>query len=54
MFRERKFSRMLEGRLRCEPALCPSLDALARSLLPELVYDVVCNLQLLLAAKRRA
>ena len=52
MFLERKFSRTLEGRLRCEPALCPSLDALDRSLLPELVYDVVCNLQLLLAARR--
>lgn len=52
MFLERKFSRKLTGRLRFEPALCPSLDGLDRSALPELVYDVLCNLQLLLSARR--
>jgi len=51
MFLERKFSRKY-ARLRFEPPLSPSLDALDRSALPELVYDVVCNLQLLLAARR--
>lgn len=52
MFLERKFSQKLGGRLRFEPALSPSLDKLDRSSLPELVYDVVCNLQLILSARR--
>lgn len=52
MFLERKFSVELGARLRFDPALCPSLERLDRSALPELVYDVVCNLQLLLAARR--
>jgi hypothetical protein len=52
MFLERKFSVELGARLRFEPALCPSLEKLDRSALPELVYDVLCNLQLLLGARR--
>ena len=52
MFLERKFSVELDARLRFDPALCPSLDGLDRSALPELVYDVLCNLQLLLGARR--
>lgn len=52
MFLERKFSVALGPRLRFAPALCPSLERLDRSALPELVYDVLCNLQLLLGARR--
>jgi hypothetical protein len=52
MFLERKFSIQLDARLRFEPALCPALERLDRSALPELVYDVSCNLQLLLLARR--
>jgi hypothetical protein len=52
MFLERKFSSTLGGRQRFEPPVCPGLQGIDRTELPELVYDVVCNLQLLLAARR--
>jgi hypothetical protein len=52
MFLERKFSIELAGRQRFEPPVCPGLERIDRSTLPELVCDVVCNLQLLLAARR--
>jgi predicted component of type VI protein secretion system len=53
MFLERKFSRKLGARLSFEPPQCQGLEHIDRSALPELVYDIVCNLQLLLAARRR-
>jgi gene 25-like lysozyme len=52
MFLERKFSIALGGRQTFEPPVCPGLQGIDRTALPELVYDVVCNLQLLLAARR--
>ena len=52
MFLERKFSRRDPDLSRSDPPLCPALPAADWSSLPEVVYDVICNLQLLLAARR--
>jgi predicted component of type VI protein secretion system len=52
MFLERKFSRPRPDAPHKDPPLCPALPAADWSRLPELVYDVVCNLQLLLASRR--
>jgi hypothetical protein len=52
MFLERKFSGHHPDRTRKHPALCPQLPAADWSRLPEPVYDVICNLQLLLASRR--
>jgi predicted component of type VI protein secretion system len=52
MFLERKFSRQHPDRARKEPPLCPQLPAADWSRLPELVYDVICNVQLLLGSRR--
>jgi predicted component of type VI protein secretion system len=52
MFLERKFSRQHPDRSRKDPPLCPQLPAADWSRLPELVYDVICNLQLLLGSRR--
>jgi hypothetical protein len=53
MFLERKFSRRgAHGESR-GPSVCPGLPQADWSTLPELVYDVVCNIQLLLASRRR-
>lgn len=52
MFLERKFSGHPPDRTRKHPALCPQLPAADWSRLPELVYDVICNLQLLLGSRR--
>ena len=52
MFLERKFSRQHPDRARKDPPLCPLLPAADWARLPELVYDVICNLQLLLGSRR--
>jgi predicted component of type VI protein secretion system len=52
MFLERKFSRHNPDAPRKDPPLCPVLPDADWSRLPEVVYDVVCNLQLLLASRR--
>lgn len=53
MFLERKFSRKRTHAQASDPSLCPVLPDADWSSLPELVYDVVCNLQLLLGARRK-
>lgn len=53
MFLERKFSRKRTYADAPSPALCPVLPDADWSTLPELVYDVVCNIQLLLKARRK-
>lgn len=53
MFLERKFSRQRTGSEGGGPSVCPVLPDADWSALPELVYDVVCNIQLLLASRRR-
>lgn len=52
MFLERKFSSKRSEHGACEPPLCPVLPRAEWSALPELVYDVLCNIQLLLKARR--
>ncbi|HTV23320.1 MAG TPA: GPW/gp25 family protein [Polyangiaceae bacterium] len=52
MFLERKFSRRDPDTSRSDPPLCPAAPAADWSRLPPLVYDVICNLQLLLGARR--
>jgi hypothetical protein len=53
MFLERKFSRADPDARNHDPALCPVLPAADWSLLPELLYDVICNIQLLLRSRRK-
>jgi hypothetical protein len=53
MFLERKFSREQSDARSHDPALCPVLPAADWSLLPELLYDVICNIQLLLKSRRK-
>lgn len=52
MFLERKFSRHDPESRRVEPSLCPALPHADWSRLPEVVYDVLSNLQILLSARR--
>src|SRR5688572_19167162 len=52
MFLERKFSRHDPESRRVQPALCPALPHTDWSRLPEVVYDVLSNLQVLLSARR--
>ena len=53
MFLQRKFARNGADAASAEPALCPGLLDVDWSALPEVIHDVVCNLQLLLLARRR-
>jgi hypothetical protein len=53
MFLERKFSRTQPDARGHDPALCPVLPAADWSLLPDLLYDVICNIQLLLKSRRK-
>jgi len=53
MFLERKFSRRRAQSPSEGPSVCPVLPNADWSALPELVYDVICNIQLLLASRRK-
>lgn len=52
MFLERKFTRRRAHGQSDGPSVCPVLPDADWSSLPELVYDVICNIQLLLASRR--
>lgn len=52
MFLERKFSSKCSEHGTLKPPLCPVLPRAEWSALPDVVYDVICNIQILLKARR--